>query len=113
MKRILIIIIAVLCSSLSINSRPFRESGERVYTIKVRGVSFKMVRVQGGTFTMGGTSEQGSDADDDEKPTHQVTLSTYMIGETEVTQALWQAVMGNNPSKFTGDSSRPVEKVSW
>ena len=82
-------------------------------TFTVNGVSFTMVRVDGGTFTMGATEEQGSDAYDDEKPTHQVTLSTYMIGETEVTQALWQAVMGNNPSKFTSDSSRPVEMVSW
>ena len=61
---------------------------------------------------MGATSEQGSDADDDEKPAHQVTLSTYYIGETEVTQALWETVMGDNPSKFKG-AQRPVEMVSW
>jgi formylglycine-generating enzyme required for sulfatase activity len=42
-----------------------------------------------------------------------VTLSSYGIGQTEVTQALWQAVMGNNPSGFTGDLQRPVECVSW
>jgi len=82
-------------------------------TFNVNGVSFTMVYVQGGTFTMGATSEQGSDAYSDEKPTHSVTLSSYMIGQTEVTQALWQAVMGNNPSRFTGDSRRPVEMVSW
>ena len=41
-----------------------------------------MIRVDGGTFTMGGTSEQGSDAESDEKPAHQVTLSSYYIGET-------------------------------
>lgn len=81
-------------------------------TITVNGVSFKMIRVEGGTFTMGATSEQGSDADDDEKPAHQVTLSTFSIGETEVTQELWQAVMGNNPSSFKGPK-RPVETVSW
>ena len=81
-------------------------------TITVGGVSFKMIRVDGGTFTMGATSEQGSDADDDEKPAHQVTLSSYYIGETEVTQALWEAVMGSNPSHFKG-TNRPVEKVSW
>ena len=73
---------------------------QNVITISVKGVSFKMVRVQGGTFTMGATSEQGSDASDREKPTHQVTLSNYYIGETEVTQELWQAVMGSNPSYF-------------
>ena len=71
-----------------------------------------MVAVEGGTFTMGATSEQGSDAFSNEKPTHSVTLSSYYIGQTEVTQKLWQAVMGSNPSNFKGDL-RPVEKVSW
>lgn len=71
-----------------------------------------MVYVQGGTFTMGATSEQGSDTESDEKPTHQVTLSSYYIGRTEVTQELWEAVMGSNPSKFTGNR-KPVENVSW
>lgn len=82
----------------------------RTYT--ANGVSFTMVHVSGGTFTMGATSEQGSDALDNEKPAHQVTLSSYSIGQTEVTQELWQAVMGNNPSSFKG-SKRPVESVSW
>ena len=82
-------------------------------TYIVNGVSFKMVVVQGGTFTMGATAEQDSDAYDDEKPAHQVTLSSYSIGQTEVTQELWQAVMGSNPSLFTGDLQRPVETVSW
>ena len=81
-------------------------------TFTANGVSFTMVYVKGGTFTMGATSEQ-TEADDDEKPTHNVTLSDYYIGQTEVTQQLWQAVMGNNPSRFTGDSRRPVEQVSW
>ena len=71
-----------------------------------------MVYVSGGTFTMGGTSEQGSDAYDDEKPTHSVTLSSYYICKYEVTQALWRAVMGSNPSNFKGDNL-PVECVSW
>ena len=81
-------------------------------TYSVNGVSFDMVAVEGGTFTMGATTEQGSDADDDEKPTHKVTLSDYMIGKTEVTQELWQAVMGSNPSYFNGDNL-PVEQVSY
>ena len=62
---------------------------------------------------MGATSEQGSDADNDEKPVHSVTLSDYYIGETEVTQELWQAVMGINLSYFSGNPHRPVETVSW
>ena len=51
----------------------------------VNGVSFEMVRVEGGTFRMGATSEQEDDADSDEKPVHSVTLSSYYIGKTEVT----------------------------
>ena len=78
----------------------------------VNGVSFEMVRVEGGTFRMGATSEQEDGADSDEKPVHSVTLSSYYIGKTEVTQALWQAVMGSNPSNFKG-SNLPVECVSW
>ena len=78
----------------------------------VNGVTFKMIRVEGGPFQMGATSEQGSDAGDSEKPVHSVTLSEYMIGETEVTQELWEAVMGENPSYFKG-TKNPVEYVSW
>ena len=63
-------------------------------TFTVGGVSFTMVYVQGGTFTMGATTEQGGD--DDENPSHSVTLSNYYISETEVTQGLWGAVMGSN-----------------
>ena len=79
--------------------------------IVVNDISFKMIPVEGGTFTMGATSEM-TEPFDDEKPTHQVTLSSYYIGETEVTQALWKAVMGSNPSNFKGDDL-PVEQVSW
>ncbi|MDY5736803.1 MAG: SUMF1/EgtB/PvdO family nonheme iron enzyme [Candidatus Onthomorpha sp.] len=82
-------------------------------TFMVKGVEFKMIKVEGGTFSMGATSEQGSDADDDEKPVHSVTLSDYYIGETEVTQELWEAVMGSNHSRFKGNNQRPVESVSW
>ena len=72
-----------------------------------------MVFVEGGTFQMGATSEQGSDAHGDEKPVHSVTLSDFYIGKYEVTQAQWKAVMGSNPSHFTGYDNRPVEEVSW
>ena len=76
------------------------------------GISIDMVRVEAGTFTMGATAEM-EDPYDDEKPTHQVTLTNdYYIGKYEVTQALWKAVMGKKPSKFKGDNL-PVENVSW
>ena len=84
----------------------------KIKTFYANGVPFDMVEVRGGTFRMGATSEQGSDALDNEKPVHSVTLSGYYIGKTEVTQALWEAVMGNNPSRFKGDNL-PVEWVSW
>ena len=83
-----------------------------IKSFSVKGVSFAMVYVEGGTFTMGATSEQEYDAEKDEKPAHSVTLSSYYIGQTEVTQELWQAVMGNNPS-FNKDPKLPVENVSW
>ena len=79
----------------------------------VNGVSFTMIAVEGGTFQMGATSEQGSDADSDESPVHSITLSDYYIGETEVSQELWETVMGSNPSYFSGNPQRPVEYVSW
>ena len=76
------------------------------------GISIDMVRVEAGTFIMGATPEMESPFDW-EKPTHQVTLTNdYYIGKYEVTQALWQAVMDNNPSYFKGDNL-PVEQVSW
>ena len=78
----------------------------------VNGVSFDMMYVKGGTFTMGATSEQGSEADSDEKPTHSVTLSSFYICKYEVTQAVWEAVMGSNPSYRKG-ANLPVESVSW
>ena len=95
-------------------SPSYRESipEEKDLTFSIKGVSFKMIKVDGGTFTMGATAEQGDDADDWERPVHQVTLSDYYIGQTEVTQALWKAVMGSNPSFFKGDNL-PVTDVSW
>ena len=77
------------------------------------GISIDMVRVEAGTFTMGATAEMEDLWNDEEKPTHRVTLTNdYYIGKYEVTQALWKAVMGNNPSNFKGDNL-PVERVNW
>ncbi|MCD6161624.1 MAG: SUMF1/EgtB/PvdO family nonheme iron enzyme [candidate division Zixibacteria bacterium] len=68
-----------------------------------------MIFVEGGTFTMGRSKGK---SDNDEKPAHKVTLSSFYIGKYEVTQREWKEIMGNNPSKFKGDDL-PVEKVSW
>ena len=98
-------------TSSSVASR-FSSSGNTI-TIRVKkGIRIVMVRVEAGKFTMGATAEMKNPFDD-EKPTHQVTLTNdYYIGKYEVTQALWQAVMGNDPSYFKGDNL-PVERVSW
>ena len=108
-------------------------SGSNTISIPVKdGISIEMVKVEAGTFMMGATSEM-KEPYDNEKPVHQVTLTNdYYMGKYEVTQALWQAVMGNNPSHFKGDSLSvktgrlwqalmdkcyveilPVEMVSW
>ncbi len=70
-----------------------------------------MIPVEGGTFMMGATPEMENPFYD-ETPVHEVTVSNFAIGQTEVTQALWKAVMGKNPSYFKGDNL-PVEQVSW
>ena len=88
-----------------------KNNGKAKETFTVNGVTFTMVKLSGGSFTMGATREQGRAAEDDEKPAHRVTLSSYYIGETEVTQELWVAVMGNNPSNWIG-AKLPVEEVS-
>lgn len=71
------------------------ESGD-IETITVNGVSFNMVYVASGTFEMGAPPEAYYQVDHC-RPVHQVTLSEYYIGQTEVTQELWTAVMGSNP----------------
>lgn len=84
----------------------------QIKEVQVNGVSFKMIYVAGGSFMMGATQEQ-TNYENNETPVHQVTLSDYYIAETEVTQELWCAVMGSNPSRFTRSSRNPVETVSW
>ena len=79
------------------------------YVEVANGLNMKMVYVQGGTFQMGAND---SDARSEEKPVHSVTLDSYYIAETEVTQAQWYAIMGTNPSSRSGDD-RPVESISW
>lgn len=76
-------------------------------------VSITMVKVTGGTFLMGADAGLDSDAAPWEGPIHSVTVADFAMGMTEVTQEQWLAVMGSNPSRFTGDLQRPVEGVSW
>lgn len=107
----------VASSSNNSSGFPSVASGSNAISIPVKdGISIDMVKVEAGTFMMGATSEMKDsydDPDSDEKPVHQVTLTNdYYMGKYEVTQALWEAVMGSNPSYFKGDNL-PVEEVSW
>ncbi|BAY22472.1 hypothetical protein NIES2100_22350 [Calothrix sp. NIES-2100] len=75
------------------------------------GVTLEMVQIPGGTFTMGSPAGEAQ-RDSDESPQHQVTVPGFFMGKYPVTQAQYQAIIGNNPSSFKGES-KPVENVSW
>ena len=104
----LMAVVALMCSTGCSKGGEPKPDPKSVTTYEVNGVKFNMVSIKGGTFTMG-SADYGSY----EQPTHEVTLSAYAIGETEVTQELWEAVMGSNPSFHTGKKNLPVENVSW
>lgn len=91
-------------------------------TFTVNDVSFTMKPIEGGTFWMGAQSDDpnapnyNSDAVDEEQPVHQVTLNSFYLGETEVTQELWLAVMGEDPGweeRYGIGSNYPAYRVSW
>jgi sulfatase modifying factor 1 len=92
--------------------RSLRSAGVLVVlAVALGGCSSSFVPVPGGTFTMGSpTSEQGRYDNEDQ---HEVTVSSFRMAKYDVTQGLYQSVMGSNPSYFTGDANRPVEQVSW
>ena len=79
----------------------------------ISNLEANMVSIQGGSFKMGCTPEQGKGCDNDEFPVHEVTVNNYHIGRYEVTQEEWKAIMGSNPSYFKGCPKCPVENVSW
>ncbi|MBR6018444.1 MAG: SUMF1/EgtB/PvdO family nonheme iron enzyme [Paludibacteraceae bacterium] len=81
-------------------------NGDIVFTIDT--VHLKMIQIKGGTFMMGSNTR-----DDDQQPAHQVQLYDYYLSETEITQELWETVMGNNPSKNRNMQNLPVDNVSW
>ena len=120
------IIAAVVAVLTYIGFNPFKkEKGEEVKeeeklnckTYTAYGVSFNMIRVVGGTFMMG-ANKYDNDATEDEKPAHEVNLSTFYIGETQVTQRLWDAVKNgnndvNNNQSSDNEPTPPVVNVSW
>ena len=80
---------------------------------KVRGFKFNMIHVEGGDCMMGRGVSEGDYGSDDERPAHLVSLDSYYIGETEVTQELWEAVMGRNPVEDREGGNYPVVNVTW
>ncbi|OIO53761.1 MAG: hypothetical protein AUJ55_13195 [Proteobacteria bacterium CG1_02_64_396] len=94
-----------------VQTMPAREQepqvkGER---FTVRGIRFEMVEIPGGNFFMGGDDLWASS---EQQPRHEVALAPFQIMQTEVTQALWQAVMGYNEQEYKGDNL-PVYQVTW
>ncbi|GBD53612.1 SUMF1/EgtB/PvdO family nonheme iron enzyme [Microcystis aeruginosa NIES-298] len=77
-----------------------------------KGVTLEMVGLPAGQFLMG-SPDSGPDAKSEEKPQHLVKVNSFAIGKYPVTQAQYEAVMGNNPSRFQNNPQNPVEKVSW
>ena len=106
---LLLLCLASLGVMVSCTKTPTASFCDGVLT--VGDVSYKMIPVEGGTFLMG-AERQDEEADTMEMPAHQVTLSSYQIGETEVTQALWQAVMGKNSATIK-DDNLPMVEVNW
>ena len=124
MKKLLFIMLVCLLALAACQDEP---GGGAIEKFKVNGVSFKMVKVKGGSFTMNMELPMSPWAVLFQDSTLDVTVADYSIGQTEVTQALWLAVMGSNPSYFStsenlreerdreygDDLNRPVEYVSW
>ena len=92
-----------------------KAAGDNVLTINVGGTKFNMIKVQGGTFKMGCDPNAVKEAYFQEGPVHQVTLSTYYIAETEVTQELWTVIMGKHKDLNDGfiADDKPVHNVTY
>ena len=110
---------ALAITSCGGNSIPENPKEKDVATVEANGVSFELVFVEPGQFRMGATSEQDGFDSFTELPAHDITLSKgYWIGKLEVSQELWEAVMGSNPSavkEFDGkeDKQLPVSGITW
>ena len=135
MKKIFVMMVALMAMTLTVSAQqrkapvkkaagaaakkaPAKGAGDNVLTINVGGTKFNMIKVQGGTFKMGCDPEAVKEAYFQEGPVHQVTLSIYYIGETEVTQELWTVIMGALSEekklgfKFMGDNY-PMHDVMY
>ena len=116
MSKLMIMLFGILlvggCTAAQSSNSETVQTESDIILMESDAMQIEMVFVEGGTFIMGCTPEQGDDCRDDEKPAHQVTLSDFYIGKYEVTQKQWKAVMFHNPSDNKGDNL-PVEGVTW
>lgn len=107
--------LTVLINYLLTNKWPSDDSnipyGSKIFHLN--GVGFAMIPIEGGTFTMGATEEQTEDANEDEYPAHEVTVSSFYMSQIEVTRQLWLEVMGTTPGNFSSNLCRPITHVSW
>lgn len=110
-KFVILVLICLVCTGIQAQNKD--------QTITVKKTSFTMKYVKGGTYMMGYTSEQVHGVAN-EKPAHKVTVSDFYIGETEVTQELWLAVMDSAPStnggwteEFGLGDDYPAYRISW
>ena len=112
-KKLLFVVtlLFVLITTPCAQSNQNNTSQNNSFSISVNGYSFNMKLVNRGTFLMGCTNEQGGDCESRERPTHQVILDSYYLGEYEVTVGLWKAVMG--PITFLADENFPMYRISW
>jgi formylglycine-generating enzyme required for sulfatase activity len=95
------------------NVIPSPPSPGRAGTLYTNSIGMEFVLIPAGNFIMGSDKRKDPDASDSETPQHRVTISKpFYLGKYAVTQAQWEAVMGNNPSWFKGRDN-PVEEVSW
>lgn len=122
-ERIIIDLATRIAAKIDMITAEEREEEDRTRTMPksftVNGVTFEMIYVEGGTFKMGATEEQGNDAYETEKPVHKILLDDYYIGKFEVTQGLWKAVMGSEVTEGGGwkgygyGDDYPAYRVSW
>lgn len=105
---------ACMLTSCSSDKTEFETKGDGTAVLTSKGVDYPMILVEAGTFKIGATAEMQMVTPSEEQPSHNVTITKdYYLGKTEVTQELWEAVMGSNPSAIKEGKNLPVINVSW
>ncbi|WP_072143500.1 caspase, EACC1-associated type [Pseudanabaena sp. 'Roaring Creek'] len=108
---------SLLSNSLTIQEKPLiaiPKQPEPILTFNFEnGINLEMVYIPSGKFTMGSPLKEKESRDNERPQIKDVNVSTFYMGKYEVTQAQWQAIMGNNPSNFKDNLQNPVEQVSW